>query len=254
MARIVLCCCPFKNQNTDVPPGRCSGNYSLSESIISLIWYLTLLSPTYPLPFLILQLSTEDYSSMSRLLPPLEILSQKHSDVVIQELASNLRAVICTHGAYWPENLTAASQPSRIPERTAKNNSVPSKKKQNIQTEANISESCSHSSSPDSNSPCNTHITHPITSGVSLAGITQRAGGRTNGTSVLCHSFKPLSDWLLEACDPDVPTRAFALRLLTQMVQNENPEAVQAQEKVLMVGCSVINFIFFNILFYHIVS
>ncbi|XP_037622900.1 transport and Golgi organization protein 6 homolog [Sebastes umbrosus] len=176
------------------------------------------------------QLSAEDYSSMWRLLPPLETLSQKHSDVVIQELASNLRAVIATHGAYRPENATAVAQPSRNPETTATNN-IPFRKKQ---SETIDSQTSSHSSPPDSSSHGNTHIRHPASSGRSTAGISPEGGGRTSGTSNLCPPTKPFSDWLLEACDPDVPTRAFALRVLTQMVQKENPEAVQAQEKVLM--------------------
>lgn len=169
---------------------------------------------------------------MWRLLPPLETLSQKHSDVVIQELASNLRAVIATHGAYRPENATAVAQPSRNPETTATNN-IPFRKKQSETTDSQTS---SHSSPPDSSSHGNTHIRHPASSGRSTAGISPEGGGRTSGTSNLCPPTKPFSDWLLEACDPDVPTRAFALRVLTQMVQKENPEAVQAQEKVLMVG------------------
>ncbi|XP_029288741.1 LOW QUALITY PROTEIN: transport and Golgi organization protein 6 homolog [Cottoperca gobio] len=180
------------------------------------------------------QLSAEDYSSMSRLLPPLETLSQKHSDVFIQELASNLRAVIATHGAYRPENFTAAAQPSRNPESTAENNSVPLRKKQNMQTEATDLQTSPLSSPPDSNSPCNTHMTHPASSGRPAAGTSPKGGGRTSGTSKPLPPTKPFSDWLLEACDPDVPTRAFALRVLTQKVQKENPEAVQAQDKVLM--------------------
>ncbi|KAK9517311.1 hypothetical protein VZT92_025194 [Zoarces viviparus] len=167
------------------------------------------------------ELSIEDYSSMSRLLPPLESLSQKHPEALIQELASALRAVIATHGAYRPENVTAVSPPCRNPKTTVKNISVPSRK-----TEANDSQTSAQSSLPHSNSPSNTH--RPA------AGVSPRGGGRTSGSSNLYLPTKPLSDWLLEACDPDVPTRAFALRVLTQMVQNENPEAVQAQEQVLM--------------------
>ncbi|XP_034389896.1 transport and Golgi organization protein 6 homolog isoform X2 [Cyclopterus lumpus] len=173
------------------------------------------------------EISIEDYSSMSRLLPLLESLSQKHADVVIQELATDLRAVIATHGAYRPENFPAVAPPSRNPETTVKNNSVPSRKKQNMQTEANNSRINPQSSLPDSNSPSNTQNRHP-------ARVSPEGGGRTSGTRNLSLPTKPLSDWLLEACDPDVPTRAFALRVLTQMVQNKNPEAVQAQEKVLM--------------------
>ncbi|KAM6926735.1 transport and Golgi organization protein 6 homolog isoform 2-T2 [Lycodopsis pacificus] len=167
------------------------------------------------------ELSIEDYSSMSRLLPPLELLSQKHSEPVIQELASDLRALIATRGAYRPEDFTAVAPPSRNPKTTVKNISVPSRK-----TKANDSQTSAQSSRPHSNSPSNTHR--------AAAGVSPKGGGRTSGTSNLYLPTKPLSDWLLEACDPDVPTRAFALRVLTQMVQNENPEAVQAQEQVLM--------------------
>lgn len=177
---------------------------------------------------------------MSRLLPPLETLSQKHSEVVIQELASNLRAVIATHGAYWPENLAAAAQPSRNPQTTANNTSVPSRRTQEMHTEANDSQTSPHSSSTDSTSPGNTYVRHPASSGGSEAGRSPKGRERTSGTSDPCPPTKPFSDWLLEACDPDVPTRAFALRVLTKMVQNRNPEAIQAQEKVLMVGFFVI--------------
>lgn len=161
---------------------------------------------------------------MSRLLLPLETLSQKHSDVVIQELASNLRTVIATHGAYQPENLTAAAQPSRNPE-TVKNNSGLSRKKQKLQTEANNSQTNPYLSSLGGNSL-----------GGSASEITQQDEGRTSGTRVHGSPTKHFSELLLEACDPDVPTRAFALRVLTQRVKNRDPEAVQAQEKVFMVS------------------
>uniref|UniRef100_A0A3Q0SQR6 Transport and golgi organization 6 homolog (Drosophila) n=1 Tax=Amphilophus citrinellus TaxID=61819 RepID=A0A3Q0SQR6_AMPCI len=130
------------------------------------------------------QLSVEDYASMSRLLPSLETLSQQHPEAIIQELASNLRAVIATHGAYRPENLT--TQSPRNSNTTVKNQNV--------------------------------------------------VKGQTSGSRDPHHPSKPFCDWLVEACEPDVPTRAFALRILTQMVQQRNPEAIQAQEKVLTVS------------------
>ncbi|XP_056272526.1 transport and Golgi organization protein 6 homolog [Pseudoliparis swirei] len=175
------------------------------------------------------EISAEDYSSMSRLLPPLESLSQKHRDVVIQELATDLRAVIASHGAYRPEDFPAVAPPSGNPETTVKNNGVPSREKPDMQTEANASAISPPSSRPDGNSPSNRH---PASSGRSAARLSPKAG--TSGTRSLNPPTKPLSDWLLEACDPEVPTRAYALRVLTQMVQNKNPEAVQAQEKVLV--------------------
>nr|XP_046250664.1 transport and Golgi organization protein 6 homolog [Scatophagus argus] len=171
------------------------------------------------------QLVAEDYSSMSRLLPPLETLSQVHPDVVIQELASNLRAVIATHGAYRPENLAATAH---TPASSAFG------KKQKMQTEANSSQTNPPSPSLEVDPPSNTQIRQQVSSVGSAAGTGPKVGGKTSATSDPCPPTKTFSDWLLEACDLDVPTRAVALRGLTQMVQNRNPEAVQAQEKVLM--------------------
>ncbi|XP_061578283.1 transport and Golgi organization protein 6 homolog [Cololabis saira] len=146
------------------------------------------------------QLNPEDYSSLRRLLPPLELLSRLHPEQLIQELASSLRAVIATHGAYRGENLpaAAAAQGSRHPETP----------KSNPQT------------------PVTPHSRLPAPPGASLSGDRQ-SSGTDPGTPA------PFSDWLLEACDPNVPTRAYALRMLTRMVQEKEPEAVQAQEKVL---------------------
>lgn len=140
------------------------------------------------------QVSADDYSSMSKLLPPLQTLSQQHPDVFIQEVASNLSAVIATHGAYRPENLNAAAgSSSRNPESTAND--------------------ISGAKTPVSKLPAS-------------------SAGSTRGSTSDPPS-KPFSDWLLEACDPDVPTRAFALRVLNQKVHHRDPEAVQNQEKVL---------------------
>ncbi|MEQ2193778.1 hypothetical protein XENOCAPTIV_013514, partial [Xenoophorus captivus] len=166
-------------------------------------------SETFPLTQ---QLSSEDYSCMSRLLPPLEALSQQHPDVVIQELASNLRAIIATHGAYRPEKLADAAQSSRNPEGT------PKKNKMNSDGKKQETPASTHSRFPQSSQ-------HPSPAG----------RGGTSSSDDPDPNNKRFSDWLLEACDPEVPTRAFALRVLTQRVQRRDPEAVQAQEKVLTV-------------------
>uniref|UniRef100_A0A8C7Q392 Transport and golgi organization 6 homolog n=1 Tax=Oncorhynchus mykiss TaxID=8022 RepID=A0A8C7Q392_ONCMY len=129
-------------------------------------------------------LSAEDYSSMSRLLPPLEEISQRHPEVVIQELASDLRAAIATHGAYQPDNVTRATQ------------------YQSPKMDNNVS--------GDSLGP---------------AGVSEPSSGT--------HS-RAFSDCMLGACDPEVPTRAVALRTLTRAIQNGDREALQNQEKVLM--------------------
>lgn len=50
---------------------------------------------------------------------------------------------------------------------------------------------------------------------------------------------KVFREWLLEACDPDVPTRAMALRALAKCVKEGTKEAKQAHDKLLMVSLSL---------------
>ncbi|XP_077372468.1 transport and Golgi organization protein 6 homolog [Festucalex cinctus] len=165
------------------------------------------------------QLTADIYSSMSKLLQPLETLSQQHPEVFIQELASNLRAVIATHGAYRPDNLTTSAFPGSKDSDISPKNKLPSRKRN--KTEAKKSQTSPPSLLSANNNLKKNNIKHTKSSGDSVAGETSS-------------SSKAFSDWLLEACHPDVPTRAFALRTLTQMVQSRNQEIVQAQEKVLI--------------------
>lgn len=162
------------------------------------------------------QVSSEDYRCMSRLLSPLDTLSQLHPEVFIQELASNLKAVIATQGAYAPDNLSASSaQPSHNSDATQ------TKKKQKTNSMTG-----SMFTTPDSSSRVETSENAPMQ---------PTSTGAAKGKDISDFPAKPLSDWFLEACDPDVPTRAFALRGLTALVQRRDSETVQAQEKVLVV-------------------
>nr|XP_061825761.1 transport and Golgi organization protein 6 homolog [Nerophis lumbriciformis] len=158
------------------------------------------------------QLSVEVYSSMSRLLQPLGTLSQKHPELFIQELASNLRAVIATQGAYRPDNLSTRAAPgSKDSGMSSKDNYMPNNK-----TETKESQTLS--------------VNHVHKNSVTR----QSASFGDSVTSQTSHTSKGFSDWLLEACDPDIPTKAFALRTLTQKVQSNDPETLQDVERVLI--------------------
>lgn len=216
-------------------------------------------------------LSAEDYSSMSRLLPPLEEISQRHPEVVIQELASDLRTAIATHGAYQPDNVTRATQ-YQSPKT---DNNVPTKKNFKTQTSpSQVSQTRLYSptlhnnpsthatQTPNTRAPIQTCIpnlrtqsssgdslaqkTHPsqrVSSGAGQgpAGVSAPDGGQSGGKGGSSSSSEPssgtpsraFSDCLLGACDPEVPTRAVALRTLTRAIQNRDREALQNQEKVL---------------------
>lgn len=162
------------------------------------------------------QLSSEEYSCMSRLLSPLDTLSQVHPEVFIQELASNLRAVIATHGAFKPDSLFTTSAPSsHNPDTTAQTKKT--QKTSNVTRPSSTAPGASYKPDVVKNTP-----------------VQPAASEREKCSDPSEPPYRPLSDWFLEACDPDVPTRAFALRGLTQLVQRRDPETVQTQEKVLI--------------------
>ncbi|XP_061102382.1 transport and Golgi organization protein 6 homolog [Conger conger] len=145
-----------------------------------------------------MQLTSQDRASMSLLLPPLDYISQKHPELVIQELASDLRAAIATHGAFCPDTVTQAAR-ARIPQRTRSTSA------------AQVTRS------KDTANPL----------------LVQDAPGGTGGSGGSSPASRAFSECLLEACDPDVPTRAVALRSLTRALQDRSLEALQAQDRVL---------------------
>ncbi|KAM6946118.1 transport and Golgi organization protein 6 homolog [Aplochiton taeniatus] len=228
------------------------------------------------------QVSAEDYSCMSKLLPPLEELSQKHPEALIRELASDLRTVIATRGACRLGDLTRGPRRPDDPPRShvvkspTETHQRPSAKEPRIrppQTEwARVSNSApphpiiqpprfpSTSQSPDPSPVRDTPTTgdpQPFPTPQAQTGPskpgraepvpapggtypsaadpigTQSERHRSGTTGGHAPPRMAVSDWLLEACDPEVPTRAVALRALTRLVQERDPEAAQAQEKVL---------------------
>jgi hypothetical protein len=50
-------------------------------------------------------MSTKDRDDMKTLMPLLNEISQVHTDLSVQEMASDLRIAIATHGVVWSEKL-----------------------------------------------------------------------------------------------------------------------------------------------------
>ncbi|XP_066541796.1 transport and Golgi organization protein 6 homolog [Hoplias malabaricus] len=218
------------------------------------------------------QLTADDYTSMSSLLAPLEQVSQQHSDPVIQELASDLRATIATHGAYHPDSVINAADHCRTGASTQpKSQNPPSTNTSSVRTQStnvNLSKasrsSLRHSSSSSSSSPLTSSAS--TASGPStqktddqnlfadaevkkdIQGSLPRPQYRDEersrhipssintlfSSNPAPTSKKTLSDWLLDACDPDVPTRALSLRTLTHALKQGDKEALESRDKLLM--------------------
>lgn len=167
-----------------------------------------------------LQLTADDYLPMLKLLPVLEKLSQVHSVAAVQETAFSLRSVIATRGAFQPEDLRQHSR------------EFSSTGEQRTQAQVDHSGMPPQSSASHSLPPPSTQKIHSASSG-GAAGVAAKCSSSTDPPQ---SHFQGFSDVLLEALDPDVPTRAVALRELIQMVQNKRPEALQAQEEILNVS------------------
>lgn len=50
-------------------------------------------------------MNEKDRDDMQILMPLLDTVSEVHSDVTVQEMASDLRIAIATHGAVWSDKL-----------------------------------------------------------------------------------------------------------------------------------------------------
>ncbi|XP_043072682.1 transport and Golgi organization protein 6 homolog [Puntigrus tetrazona] len=175
------------------------------------------------------ELTADDYSSMGELLPHLEQISQQHPETAIQELASDLRATIATHGAYHPKPV-----PKTATRHSTAHSPAQPKGHSSSPLPASTQSSKDPSRQQDRSQPVS-HPKHSTDSGVTpkVGGI-QKTGRTLNNDISEPSSSKAFSECLLEACDPDVPTRAVALRSLTHFVKGGHKEALQNKDKLLI--------------------
>ncbi|NWH98034.1 TNG6 protein, partial [Tichodroma muraria] len=168
------------------------------------------------------QLKSSDFVVLKRLVPLLEELSRTYPEPLTQELASDLRIAICTHGACSPGTVGAAADGvlGRKPGTGARSPAgLPGR-------------------APSRPSPRHGHgspSAHRERSGVQS---TCREPGASGASPAPCaDSLAPagLQELLVSAYDPQPPSRAAALRRLASLVTQRDPEALRLQEKLLQV-------------------
>ncbi|RLV92447.1 hypothetical protein DV515_00013758, partial [Chloebia gouldiae] len=153
------------------------------------------------------QLKSGDFAVLKRLVPLLEELSRTYPEPLTQELASDLRIAICTHGACSPGTVGAAA------------GGVLGRKRGTA------------AQSPAGTAPSPPAPRH---------GHGSPSAGR-EGSKEQCPepSASPapagLQELLVSAYDPQPPSRAAALRRLASLVTHRDPEALRLQEKLLQV-------------------
>lgn len=170
-----------------------------------------------PLLHFPLQLKSGDFAVLKQLLPLLEKVSNTYPDPVIQELAADLRITISTHGAFSTEAVSTAAQ------------STLNKKEPEQETEEQRQTSHGTSTEGAQNHPKQEQNPPRTSQGSSepCAATSQPPGHITT------EQFREV---LLSACDPQVPTRAAALRTLSRWVEQREARALEEQKKLLQVS------------------
>ncbi|NXO93160.1 TNG6 protein, partial [Certhia brachydactyla] len=168
------------------------------------------------------QLKSSDFVVLKKLVPLLEELSHSYPDPLTQELASDLRIAICTHGACSPGTVSAAAD-----------GVLGRKPGTGAQSPAGLP-----SRAPSPPAPQHGHGSTPARRERSKEQSTCREPGSSGASPAPCaDSPAPagLQELLVSAYDPQPPSRAAALRHLASLVTQRDPEALRLQEKLLQV-------------------
>ncbi|KFP19187.1 Transport and Golgi organization protein 6, partial [Egretta garzetta] len=168
------------------------------------------------------QLQPSDFAVLKRLVPLLGELSRTHPEPLTQELAEDLRIAICTHGAFSPRTVGAAAD------------SVLGKKPgAGAQSPAGIPGKAPYPGggrAPPQHSPSSPSAPRERSE-------EQSPGPAGPAPAPCADSLAPagLQELLVSAYDPQPPGRAAALRRLSSLITQRDPEALQLQEKLLQV-------------------
>lgn len=171
------------------------------------------------------QLKSCDFAVLKQLLPLLEKVSKVHPDPVIQELAVDLRITISTHGAFSTEAVSEAAQ-STLNKKDAEGKIEERQQtSQSYADESHLKQQQSHEKSKETTLKSPTPL---IPQEVSEPRMTtnQKSGSITTDQ---------LQEVLLSAYDPQIPTRAAALRTLSCWIEQKEAKVLEMQEKLLKI-------------------
>ncbi|XP_038169225.1 transport and Golgi organization protein 6 homolog isoform X2 [Arvicola amphibius] len=161
------------------------------------------------------QLKSSDFAVLKQLLPLLEKVSNTYPDPVIQELAVDLRITISTHGAFSTEAVSMAAQ-------STLNKKDPEWKIEQQQTSHDALREVAQDHQEQEQDP-------PKTDQESHEPGTAASQPHRDITS------EQLQEVLLSACEPQIPTRAAALRTLSRWVEQREAIALKDGKKLLQI-------------------
>uniref|UniRef100_A0A2K5QUB1 Transport and golgi organization 6 homolog n=1 Tax=Cebus imitator TaxID=2715852 RepID=A0A2K5QUB1_CEBIM len=174
------------------------------------------------------QLKSSDFAVLKQLLPLLEKVSNTYPDPVIQELAVDLRITISTHGAFATEAVSMAAQSTLNKKDSEGKIEEPQQSSHERHTDvahSHLEQQQSHGTAPQPGLQSDAPVTPQ---GVNEPSTTtnQKSGSITT---------EQLQEVLLSAYDPQIPTRAAALRTLSCWIEQREAKALEMQEKLLKI-------------------
>nr|XP_030719387.1 hyaluronan synthase 3 isoform X2 [Globicephala melas] len=175
-----------------------------------------------------IQLKSSEFAILKQLLPLLEKVSNTYPDPVIQELAVDLRITISTHGAFSTEAVSVAAQS------TLNKKDPGGKREEQQQTSDERYSNVSYHHLEQQRSHCTSNQTS-LTPNAPLIPQEVREPSITTNQKSGSITTEQLQEALLSAYDPQIPTRAAALRTLSRWIEQREPKALEMQEKLLKI-------------------
>lgn len=172
------------------------------------------------------QLQSGDFAVLKRLVPLLEELSRTYPEPLTQELATDLRIAICTHGAFSPGTVGAAADGvlgKKLGTGAQSPASIPGGAPSPGGGQAPPRYGHGSPSAPRERSEEQSVSHEPGTAGPAPAPCADSPAPAG------------LQELLVSAYDPQPPSRAAALRHLSSLITQRDPEALRLQEKLLQV-------------------
>lgn len=174
-------------------------------------------------------MKSSDFAILKQLVPLLETVSDTYPDPVIQELAVDLRITISTHGAFSTQAVYAAAKSTQ----NKKNPEGKGGEEPQTGQAGHVAESPGRP--PEQQSPEKCSLSSPRARaephsqgpGVPKPTLDQKSGSRGS---------EELQELLISAYDPQIPTRAAALRTLCRWIEQREEKALEIQEKLLKVS------------------
>ncbi|KAJ1083801.1 hypothetical protein NDU88_003956 [Pleurodeles waltl] len=181
------------------------------------------------------QLKSEDFATMKQLTPLLQQISRVYPDPAIQELASDLRITIATHGAYPTEHTDTAA---RGPAGTDRDGQGRTKHREGSGTDKTVLKDPAHGNEEQtaqdgvpSHRPTLVQEIPP-SAAVGAPEIPRVRTGAPERTTA-AHTPQQFQELLESAYDPEIPVRAAALRTITRLIEQRDQQALEQQNKVL---------------------